>query len=87
MATINISLPDNMREYVEARISEGVYHNLSEYFRDLIRFDQKKRTQEKLEALLVAGLEGKRIRVTPEYVQETLASLLAEHETKANKNA
>ena len=64
MATMNISLPDTMREYVETRLSDGAYHNLSEYVRDLIRFDQKRQSQEKLEALLAQGLEGKRSRVT-----------------------
>ncbi len=37
MATMNISLPDPMREWVESRIDTGLYSNNSDYVRDLIR--------------------------------------------------
>ena len=58
MAVVNISLPDQMRQYVDERISEGNYNTTSEYFRDLIREDQKRRTGERLETLLLRGLES-----------------------------
>ena len=58
MAIVNISLPDQMKEYVEARISEGNYNTTSEYFRDLIREDQKRQAEARLEALLLRGLES-----------------------------
>lgn len=37
MATMNISLPDKMKEWVEARIEAGDYSNASDFVRDLIR--------------------------------------------------
>ncbi|GGB24896.1 hypothetical protein GCM10011380_13070 [Sphingomonas metalli] len=40
MATMNISLPDLMRDYVESRIDSGHYASASDYVRDLIRRDQ-----------------------------------------------
>lgn len=40
MATMNISLPDQMKDWIENRIELGQYHNASEYVRDLIRKDQ-----------------------------------------------
>jgi antitoxin ParD1/3/4 len=58
MAIVNISVPDQMKEYIEERISEGGYNTTSEYFRDLVRDDQKKRGEERLEALLLSGLES-----------------------------
>ncbi len=58
MATMNISLPDALREYVEAEVREGGYSTASEYFRQLLREDQKRRAQERLEALLLDGLES-----------------------------
>ncbi len=58
MAIVNISLPDKMKDYIEERIGEGGYHTTSEYFRDLVRDDQKKRAEEKLESMLLRGLES-----------------------------
>lgn len=42
MATMNISLPDQMREWVEAQAKSGRYGNASDYMRDLIRHDQER---------------------------------------------
>lgn len=39
MATMNISLPDDMKAMVEARVRSGLYSNVSDYVRDLIRVD------------------------------------------------
>lgn len=41
MATMNVSLPDLMREWVESQIDTGHYSNASDYIRDLIRQDQE----------------------------------------------
>lgn len=40
MATMNVSLPDSMKAWVEAQIESGHYSNCSDYVRDLIRRDQ-----------------------------------------------
>ena len=40
MASMNISLPDPMKDWVEMQTSSGRYDNASEYVRDLIRHDQ-----------------------------------------------
>lgn len=42
MATMNISLPDQMKLWVESRTEDGRYANASDYVRDLIRRDQVK---------------------------------------------
>jgi antitoxin ParD1/3/4 len=41
MATINVSLPDPMKAWVEAQAQTGRYSNASDYVRDLIRRDQE----------------------------------------------
>ena len=56
MATMNISLPDPMRDWVEAQIKTGQYANNSDYLRDLIRKDQ--RNSEKLKAMQEAITQG-----------------------------
>jgi antitoxin ParD1/3/4 len=40
MATMNISLPDQMKDWVEQQVATGRYANASDYFRDLIRQSQ-----------------------------------------------
>jgi antitoxin ParD1/3/4 len=53
METMNISLPENLKEFVDSRVKAGGYSSVSEYVRDLVREDQKKQTQENLEVLLL----------------------------------
>jgi len=42
MATMNVSLPDAMKSWVESRSADGRYANASDYVRDLIRRDQER---------------------------------------------
>ena len=42
MATMNISVPDLMRDFVQRRIDSGRYASVSDYVRDLIRKDQER---------------------------------------------
>ncbi|MGF7210839.1 antitoxin ParD1/3/4 [Skermanella aerolata] len=42
MATMNVSLPDPMKDWVEAQARTGRYSNASDYVRDLIRRDQER---------------------------------------------
>ncbi len=56
MATMNISLPDQMRDWVETRTANGEYANNSDYVRDLIRKD--KHRADKLRSLQEAITKG-----------------------------
>ena len=42
MATMNVSLPDAMKNWVEERSRSGRYSNASDYVRDLIRRDKER---------------------------------------------
>ena len=53
MATLNISMPDELRTFVQSRVNTGEYQSASDYLRDLIRHDR-----EEIERLLVEGLES-----------------------------
>jgi len=71
MATMTISLPEAMREFVEAEVSTGSYGSASELFREMVRERQKAKAQARLEQLLLEGLEGgERIEVTKEYIEQ-----------------
>jgi len=56
MATMNVSIPDQMRKWVENQIKSGIYSNASDYVRDLIRRDQE--AKDKRETLIRALESG-----------------------------
>ncbi len=64
MTTVNISLPDNMKAFIEERVAKEGYASVSEYFRDLIREAQRRKAKLELEARLAEGLQGTPTRMT-----------------------
>ena len=46
MATMNISLPDKMREWIDQQVATGRFANASDLVRDLIRDAQARGVQE-----------------------------------------
>ncbi|MGB7985402.1 MAG: type II toxin-antitoxin system ParD family antitoxin [Terracidiphilus sp.] len=68
MQTMNISLPDSMKQYVDEQVIAGEYSSASEYMRQLVRADQKRHAREQLEQTLLASLsEGEAQEATPEF--------------------
>jgi antitoxin ParD1/3/4 len=64
MQSMNISLPDPLKEFVDGQIAAGRYSSASEYVRELIRADEKRKAEERLEALLLEGLQGEESELT-----------------------
>ena len=58
MTTMNISLPDNLKGFVDSQVHTGGYSTSSEYIRELIREDQKKKLEQKLSLLLLEGMQS-----------------------------
>jgi len=58
MTTMNVSLPDEMKAFVEEQVQRGGYSTASEYLRELIRDAQKQAAKERLEKLLLEGLDS-----------------------------
>jgi antitoxin ParD1/3/4 len=59
MATMNVSLPDAMKAWVERQAEGERYGNASDYIRDLIRKDQeRKEALALLQATVVEGIES-----------------------------
>ena len=68
MQTMNISLPDPMKQYVEEQVTAGDYSSASEYMRELVRADQTRNAREQLERTLLESLsEGEAQEATPEF--------------------
>ena len=76
MATLNLSLPDAMKAWIEAQTKGGQYNNASEYVRDLIRRDQNER--ENLERLQTAINQGRRSGISNRTPEEILIAAKAE---------
>jgi antitoxin ParD1/3/4 len=80
MTTLNISLPDSMRNFIEGKVAQGGYSTVSEYIRQLVREDQKRASQERLEALLLEGLDsGSPIEAIEEWWKQKWAKLQEKH--------
>ncbi len=59
MATMNISLPDKMKAFVEESVAEGRYSNVSDFMRDIIREKQEQKSYaEYLQASINSGLKS-----------------------------
>jgi antitoxin ParD1/3/4 len=58
MESMNISLPEPLKRLVDEQIAAGRYSSVSEYVRALIREDERRKAEERLEELLLEGLEG-----------------------------
>lgn len=58
MASINVSLPEAMRTFVETKVATDGYGTVSEYVRYLIREAQKLEAEERLERALLQGLDS-----------------------------
>jgi antitoxin ParD1/3/4 len=64
MTTMNISLPDEMKAFIEDRLAQEGYASASEHLRDLIREAQRRKAKQDLEAKLAEGLKGPATRMT-----------------------
>jgi antitoxin ParD1/3/4 len=59
MATMNISLPDEMKAFVEAQAAKKGFGTVSEYVRAMIREAQQRTAErERLDALLLDGIDS-----------------------------
>ena len=57
MATMNVSLPDKMKQWVEDQVRTGRYGNASDYVRDLVRRDQERaEARDEFERLVEEGI-------------------------------
>ena len=76
--SVHFSLPAPMRRWVEEQIQAGRYGNVSEYIRELIRRDQDRAAEARLEQLLLADLDsGESVEVSPEFWERKKQELLA----------
>ena len=85
MQSMNISLPDPLKQFVDGQIALGRYSSASEYVRELIRADEKRKTEEQLEAKLLEGLSTADRELRPEEWSAIRKEALARLEAKKNR--
>lgn len=66
MTTMNISLPEEMKAFIESQMSAEGYASASEYLRALIRDAQKRQARQDLEVKLLEGLQDPAVEMTRE---------------------
>lgn len=63
MSSLNISLPEALKQYVEGQVDSGDWSTPSEYIRELIRQDKEQRLRN-LETELLAAAKGNEIEIS-----------------------
>ena len=88
MQTMNISLPDQLKEFVDLQVGSGSYSSVSEYIRNLIRDDEKRKAREKLEALLMEGIQsGEPAEMTRQDWNEIRAEAVKQFEARKSRKS
>ncbi|MCW6050984.1 type II toxin-antitoxin system ParD family antitoxin [Lyngbya sp. CCAP 1446/10] len=77
MKTLNISLPESMRDFISEQVAKGGYSTTSEYIRHLIRQELERVAKIQLETLLLEGLDsGESIEITDEWWEQKRTELV-----------
>ncbi len=58
MLSMNISLPEPLKQFVDGQVSAGRYRSASEYVGELIHADARRKAEEHLESKLLDGLSS-----------------------------
>ncbi len=70
MATVTVSLPEPMKDWIEAQAGNGQFSGVRDYIRDLVRREQSRSDQR--EALIQALIEGEESGAAREWSREDL---------------
>jgi antitoxin ParD1/3/4 len=81
MATMNISLPDPMKDWAEMQTHTGRYSNVSDYVRDLIRRDQE--MKDKIAHLQLRVDEGRASGISTDTMSDIRARALRQAELQS----
>ncbi|MES2077059.1 MAG: type II toxin-antitoxin system ParD family antitoxin [Pseudomonadota bacterium] len=85
MQSMNISLPQPLKQFVDEQVAIGRYSSASEYVRELIRADEKRKAEGQLEALLLEGLNGEETTLAPSDWQKLREKALSSLEAQRKR--
>ncbi len=76
MQVSELLLPESLAKFVEQEVAEGGYESADLYIRHLITVEHKRRAKQRLEAMIVEGLEsGDPEEATPAWWAELWAEV------------
>jgi antitoxin ParD1/3/4 len=79
MATMNISLPAAMKDWVEQQVATGRYANSSDVMRDLVRKEQEREDRKaEFDRLVAEGLDSPRVEITRDELLTRMRRVAAE---------
>jgi antitoxin ParD1/3/4 len=58
MTTVTVTLPESLKEFVDAQIAEGGHGSVSDYVIALLKEAQKRKAWDKVESLVLEGLQS-----------------------------
>lgn len=78
MSQLNVSIPPQLKSWIEHRVAEGRYSSASDYVRDLVRRDQESEPDnvEWVRQMVAEGLASGRLNRDP---REVLEEIIAEY--------
>lgn len=76
MASMNVSVPEPMRDWVNQRLESGKYASVNDYVRDRIRRDHEQ--TEKEQAMIAALIAGEQSGISKHRIPEILAAVQRE---------
>lgn len=86
MASLNVNMPKDLREFVDARTDKGGFGTPTEYVRHLIRKDREEEAERELERLLLQGLKSGNARGDVKALFKRLHARVDELDTERKRN-
>ncbi len=84
--TMTISLPPEMREWIDRLVESGGYASVSEYLRELVRVDSRKRLQDEVSQILLDSISsGPGKPITPEFWDSIRSDVRRQLEARRGK--
>ena len=87
MTTVTISLPESLKDFVDAQIATKGFGNVSEYFRSLLRGAQAQEQEARIEALLLEGLASRKLPLNDDFwdaLESKAAKIIEKHANKTS---
>ncbi len=85
--TMNISLTDDLKAFVDTRVKSRGYSSSSEYVRDLLRRDEEKLKEEHFQKLIQDGLESPLLPESFDLAAHMRGRMLAVEQKPSARNA
>jgi len=80
---MTISIPDSIKELVDQEVASGAFPNAEAYVRSLVEADQKRKGLDRLEALIIEGLDSPSSEMTAQDWEDIRREGLAEIRARA----